>query len=450
MTAPVQSLSPRYDLTPAGNQVDQNKVDTALRMIRADVPINQSQLADAMRNPNLNQAERNQILQSLAREDGQQLRFFGNDAMRSGNGDYAALTTDQQTIADAVQKAYSDGAINQDDLVRIADANGAGNGGQRFMAILEQGTSTREPNGVCEALADGLWARNGNDGLDRASAATFYTSDPSMLSRNLNTPDARAQAFEALVGLNEKDPYSQLPDSPTNTIWRTQALTAEGKLFTHYGQELVDRYTGANGTPAQTETLAKFMSQTVFNPGAQSIMLDRSRDLVPAIRSTLGNVAQTYIDRAQQPGAGKLEQDRAMQQFGRLTASVSGGTAVALTKYDAQINANEASKKEFTDLVGKVVGLTPLGTAVEKIPLGQGDKLVEALSGKLYDAMNKQPDRPDAALAGALYDSFAGQADALGNEANGANARTTFDAAYSAELLNLQQNLNVNLGGHAQ
>lgn len=450
MSFPVDSISPRYDISPVDNQVDQSKVDMALRMIRPDVPINQSQLANAMRNPNLNQAERDKIIQTLAREDGQQIRFYGNDATRSATGDYASLSTDQQTIADAVQQAYSDGAINKDDLMHIADANGAGNGGQRFMALLEQGTSTREPNGVCELLAEGLWARNGNSGLDRASAAMFFTSDPSMMSRNLGTPDARAQAFEALVGLNEKNPYSKLPNSVTNTMWRDQALTAEGRLFTTYGQELVDRYTGANGAPVHSEMLAKFMSQTVFNPAAQGLWLDRSRDLVPAIRTALGNAAQTFMDRAQQPGVSPQDQERAMQQFGRLTAAVSGGTALALTNYDAQINANAASKKEFAGMVGKLVGMTPLGTAVGKIPLGEGDKLVEALSNKLYDAMSKHPDRPDAALAGTLYDNYAAQAESLSNQVHSELPRIAFDSAYAAELLNLQQNLNVNLGGHAQ
>lgn len=445
---PVDAISPRYDISPANDQVDQTKVDAALRIIRPDVPINQSQLANSMRNPNLNQAERDTIVQTLAREDGQQIRFFGNDATRSTTGDYASLSTDQQTIADAVQQAYSDGAINKNDLMHIADANGAGNGGQRFMAMLEQGTSTREPNGVCETLAEGLWARNGNGGLDRASAAMFFTSDPSMMSRNLSTPDARAQAFEALIGLNEKNPYGKLPDSPTNTIWRDQALTAEGKLFTTYGQELTDRYTGANGTPVHSEMLAKFMSQTVFNPDAQGLWLDRSRDLVPAIRTALGNAAQTFMDRAQQPGVSQQDQERAMQQFGRLTAAVSGGTALALTNYDAKINANAASKKDFTDMVSKLVGMTPLGTAVGKIPLGEGDKLVQALSNQLYDAMNKNPQRPDAALAGTLYDRYAQQAESLSNQVHSEIPRIAFDSAYSAELLNLQQNLNVNLGGH--
>ncbi|RUL75946.1 hypothetical protein [Dyella choica] len=451
MSYPVDSIAPRYEVSATDNQVDQTKVDTALRMIRPDMPINQSQLANFMRNPNLNQAERDQIIQTLARENGQQVRFFANDAVRSAAGDQASLETDQQTIADAVQQAYSDGAIDKDDLLHIADANGAGNGGQRFMAILQWGTSTREPNGVCEVLADELWARNGNSGMDRASAAMFFTSDPSMMSRNLATPDARAQAFEALVSLSDKNPYSKLPDTPTATAWRDQALVAEGRLFTGYGQELVDRYTGvgADGTPMHTDVLAKFMSQTVLNPDAKGLWLDRSRDLVPAIRTTMNRAEQTFTDRAQQPGVSTQDQERAMQQLGRFTSAVSGATAMALTQYDAEINASQASKKDFTDMVSKIVGITPLGPIVGKIPLGEGDQLVQNLAGALYDALTQNPDRPSIAMARTLYDYGAAQAESLSNQVHSEDPRMAFDSAYSAELLNLQQSLNVNLGGHA-
>ena len=424
--------------------IDNSKVDAALRAIRADVPMNASQLANTLRSPYLNQDEDNLILQTLARENGEQLRFFANDVTRAGDDQYASLTSDQQVIADGLQRAYSAGAINKDDLLRIADTNTAGNGAQRFMSILEQGTSTREPNGICEVLADALWARNGNGELDRASAALFYTSDPSMMSRNLATPADRTAAFEALIDFNEKAPYASINAGLTATEWKTSALNAEGRLFTSYGQELIDHYTSAS----QTEVLAKFMSQTVFNPDAQGIWMDRRRDLIPAIRDTLGQAAQTYLDRAQQAPTDSLQQSRAMEQFGRLTASVSGGAAVALTAYDSEIMASDASKQEFAGFVSQLVGLTPLGALSDKT-LGVGDKVIEALSNKLYDALSQNPDRPDAALAGALYDSYAHQADALSTQLNH-DLRPAFDAGYAAELLNLQQNLNVNLGGHQQ
>src|SRR5699024_4321236 len=79
-------------------EVDQQKVDMALRTIRADMPMNQSQLANALRNPNLNQAERNEIVKTLAGEDGQQLRFFGNDAARSIHDEGGTSLSDDQTV----------------------------------------------------------------------------------------------------------------------------------------------------------------------------------------------------------------------------------------------------------------------------------------------------------------------------------------------------------------
>lgn len=430
----------------ASAEIDTQKVDTALRDIRADIPMNASQLADALRNPNLNQAERNQIIQTLSREEGQQLPFYANDAARSirDNGS-TDLGEDQKVIADAVQQAYDDGAINQEDLVRIADTNEAGNGAQRFMAILRQGNSTTEANGVAEVLADGLWARN--EGSDRATAAIFYTSDPKMMSRNLSSPDQRAQAFEALVDFNADSTFEHIPDSTQRTTWQNAALSAEGRLFTAHAQELVDHYTGQDGSTVETEPLAKFMSQTLFNPDAQGIVLNRTQDLVPTIRSAMGNVAQTYLDQAADSPNDSLEQTRAMQQFGRLTASVTGGAALALDTYDDQIMANEESKQAFSGLVGSAIGMTPLGAALDKIPAGGGDQIIEALSNKVYDAMVDSPDRPDAALAGVLYDSYANQAEQVSDQ-TGVNLSTYFESGYSAETLNLQQNLNVNLGGH--
>ena len=63
-------------------------------------------------------------------------------------------------------------------------------------------------------------------------------------------------------------------------------------------------------------------------------------------------------------------------------------------------------------------------------------------------AMADNPERPDAAIAGVLFDTYSRLVNELAESNNRANLPTAFDAAYAAELLNLQQNLNVNLGGH--
>lgn len=429
----------------ADASIDQQHVDIAVQQIRADVPVNQSALAEALRNPNLNQAERNEIVQTLAREDGQQIRFFGNDATRSQDGDYAALTQDQQTIADAVQKAYDDGAINADDLVRIADANGAGNGAQRFMSILTQSSEGRQPGGVAEVLADKLWDRNGGDGMDRANAATLYASSPELMSRNLDTPEKRAQAFDALVAFNEKAQYDDINAGPTAEIWRNSALTAAGNLFISHTEELVDHYTSAEpGQPGQTETLAKFMAQTVFNPDAKGIVLDRQRDLVPAVRSAISDASSTFLERASAEGASPNDQARAMRQYGQMAAAISGGAAVALTRYDGDVAETKEAREQFAGLIGDLVGELPLGDLTGKI----ADKVAGPLSEKIAEALIKNPDRPDAAVAGVLADQFASQADLLSEKTGNPDLIQSYESGYSAELLNLQQNLNVNLGGH--
>ena len=69
------------------------------------------------------------------------------------------------------------------------------------------------------------------EGMDRANAAILYTSDPALMSRNLDTPDKRAQAFEALVAFNKAAPYEDISAGLTADIWHDSALAASGRLF---------------------------------------------------------------------------------------------------------------------------------------------------------------------------------------------------------------------------
>ena len=439
MTGPVGTQVQLSPQTPTTEQIDQNKVDSAVMTIKADMPMSESQLANALRNPNLNDAEKQLIVQTLARDESAVGVFYANDVNRTVR-DPQALSEDQALIGQALQDAYESGAITADDLVRISDYNGVGNGAQRLLDTLVAGGGTG-PNGTVEALSDALWARNGNDGRDRAGAALGYLSDPDLTARNLNTPEARRSAFEALVKLNGNDDNFDTSDS-TGEGWQVSALSAAGRLFIANSDELVDYYTGANGGQAQTEVLAQFLGQTVLNPDAQGIVLDRTRDLVPTIRSALDDSAGRLLDGARNAEPGSLEQERYMQQFGRLAASVSGATALALTKYDEQIQADEASKEQFVGLVGDLVGATRLGEVTGV------DKVTELVSGAIWDANHEKRERPDAELAGKLYDVFAAQVEFLATDLDQTGLRSAFDSAYSAELLNLQQNLNVNLGGH--
>ena len=425
----------------ATTQVDQIKVEMALDMIRADVPMTQSQLADALQNPNLNQAEKDAILQELASGDEAGLAaFYANDAARTIRDD-PTLASDQQIIGEALQQAYEDGLISAEDLLRIADVNQAGNGAQRLLAILESGGGGGA-NGSVEALSDALWERNGNDGLDRAVAAIGYTSSPELQSRNLNTPELRREAFEALVAFNEAAPYKDISFGSAATQWEHSALNAAGTLFVNNSAELIDFYTGANGGTVQTETLARFMAQTVFNPDASSIVLDRQRDLVPAIESAISNHADRLLAGAADAPADSREQEGLIEQFARLDAAISGGVAVALDRYSDEILANEASKQQFASIVGALVGKTP----ASKVP--GSNLIVKEVAEAIYDALSSDPERPEQALAGVIHDAHFDQVRELADELGQTGLTSAFNGAYSAELQQIQQNLNVNLGGH--
>ena len=195
------TLSPAAPAAPphtVSETIDHRQVETALRTIRTGDQIsNQSALANALDNPLLNQAERDLIIQTLLEGDDHDLElFYANDIDRSWRGDDPTLAADQQIIGEALQQAFEDGIIDTDDLLKIADRNGTGNGAQRLLDTLQHGGSG--PNGTVEALSDALWERNGNDGLDRAGATLGYMSSPDLQARNLNTTELRREAVLAV------------------------------------------------------------------------------------------------------------------------------------------------------------------------------------------------------------------------------------------------------------
>lgn len=440
------TLSPAAPAAPphtVSETIDHRQVETALRTIRTGDQIsNQSALANALDNPLLNQAERDLIIQMLLEGDDHDLElFYANDIDRSWRGDDPTLAADQQIIGEALQQAFEDGIIDTDDLLKIADRNGTGNGAQRLLDTLQHGGSG--PNGTVEALSDALWERNGNDGLDRAGATLGYMSSPDLQARNLNTTELRREAFESLVAFNDAESYQDFPIDSISDQWQSSALAAAGSLFVNNSTELVDYYTGANGGTVQTEVLAQFMGQTVFNPDASSIVLDRQRDLVPAIQSAIGGQADRFMSAAAET-TDPAEQAELIRQFGRLNASISVGAALALDNYSDQILANEASKQEFASMVGALIGKTP----VSKVP-GSG-MIVDEVAGAIYDAITTAPERPDQAMAGVINDVFLDQVRALAGDLDNATLVDSFTAARADERTELYSNLNVNPGGHKE
>jgi hypothetical protein len=347
------SVSP----VPHNQPIDPSKVSLAVREAELTIPMSQSNLANVLTNPtlNLNQAERDQVIQDLARQGGPPLTFYANDVARRHGSAYTSLQSDQAVIGDAVQQAYADGALNTRDLVHIADFSQIqnGGGGQRFLNILMQGGAASEKGSAAEALANALWARNGNSGTDRAAAALYYSSNALTMQNDLTTPAMRQEAFEALVNFNQKEPYSDLPSGQLVTDWKNQAIAAEANLFAANGPELTQELTLRDGTHTpDTQVLAKFMSQTVFNPSAQNIQLDDFTSLKDSLTNALANESSTLMANAQQAPKGSLQEYYSIEEYGRLSAAVSGGAALALTRYDAQVQANDAARQQWADLVG--------------------------------------------------------------------------------------------------
>lgn len=431
---------------PHNHPIDQQKVTLAVRGASVLVPLNASNLANVLTNPtlNLNQAERDQVIQDLARQGG--LEFYANDVPRGNGGknDYTSLQADEAFIGNAVQQAYADGAIKTSDLVHIADVSQVpnGGGGQRFLDILMQGGEAASQKGsAAESLADALWARNGNNGVDRAAAAMYYSSNALTMENDLTTPAMRQQAFTALVNFNQTGPYSGLPNNQLVTGWKNQAIAAEANLFAANSQEIRKGFT-SDDTP-NIQVLAHFFSHTVFNPSAQNIQLDDCSTLQSSMKTTVSNVSSSLIGAAQQADPNSNQQTNAIEELGRLSGALSSGVALALTKYDTQIQANAASQQQFSDLVGSIIAAIPV---LGKVPgAGQlGTSIVSRVIG------SGTAPRPSPMLAIDLADQYANIVQHLQSQPRQPqNLLGNYQSAFGFTLNTLGLGLNFNLGGHA-
>jgi hypothetical protein len=419
--------------------IDQAKVATAEQLAQGP-----SDLPSVLTHGNLNQAERDKLIQYLARND--PLAFYRANV---DTYDVRAQAADQAVIGRAVQQAYADGAINKNDLLHIADAFSTNMGtspSQRFLDELIQGGGASLPGSAAETLANALWNRNGNDGADRAVAAMYYTSDSSAMQRDLggNSPaerQKRLEAFEALVNFNQTGPYSgglysDIPGADPLSNLKNQAIAAEANLFAAYGQELTSKLGNPNNTP-QLQVLAEFMSQAVVNPSAQNIQLNDGHTLKSDMSAALKNVVKSLLE-AQRSSPHSLQPERELAGLG---AALAGGVGLALKNYDAQVQANDASRQEFADLVGGLVG--------NVIPDPLGDVTSSITSQVLFGLSNGNgPEQPPAYVATTLHDRIA---DALNNlssqrgEPN--NLSEDFNGDYGAAVDDLQLALGVNLGG---
>jgi hypothetical protein len=196
------------------NVVDPGEVARAVDRVRRDSAPVESALADVLRDPRLNEDERDQIIRTLLDDEDPNTRlpFFGHAGWRTGVGaDPDSLSEDLRVIADALQGAYDRDVLKKDpDLLRIAGTFATRGGSsqsfdsaQRFFAVLAHGTATHGRDSVATALAVSLWSRGANGGADRAAAALYYLSDPALADAHLSKPADRLEAMKALSKLGD-------------------------------------------------------------------------------------------------------------------------------------------------------------------------------------------------------------------------------------------------------
>ncbi|MGO1068452.1 hypothetical protein [Lysobacter sp. CA199] len=207
---------------------------------------------------------------------------------------------------------------------------------------------------------------------------------------------------------------------------------------------LLTRYTSAvPGQVADTSNLATLISQGVFDPAAGDIKIG-DRSLPDAINSAINTRLNQYLVAADAAPDGSDAQRRAIENFGQITAGVTGGIAKALSIYSDDIRASEESREKFADLVGAIGGdLLPHGG-------NTAATLLSELTNGVLGVLDGNPDRPDAALAAEIKDYYDAVIDNFATNIGQPDLRDAYRSARSDEVLDLQSKLNINLGGHEE
>ncbi|KRB07933.1 hypothetical protein ASD86_08990 [Lysobacter sp. Root690] len=409
-------------------------------------------IVSAITNDSFTQDERVQLVKDLARKE-PGILFPPEKSFIDFRSD-EQIRIDRNNVGKALDVAIRDPSVDSDDLRKIA-AGGGPNGQQRLLSLLQEGGGG--PGSGVEKYADALWQnRSEPDYGNAAAVATIaYMSDPKLGEGKLGTPEERRQAFEALVAFNEQAPYAKM-DEPEASQMKRQALEAAATLFAKHGPELIDAYTTV---PGSTTPLAKFLSQTLYNPDGKDMTVQVkgadgttvSKDLPSAVGDVLKQAAADRIagadvsDRVGQDGPSR-EQERELTKLARLGAAVTGGALMAWDAYKDEIQANEESRKGFMDLVGKGLGVLPGGGVVQEI----GEEATKRAIDTLSHAFVNNPNAPNVEIAGALNRYYAGLVEDLANKRNQAGLTSdTFGKAYDQEMSGIDRDRNMARGKSA-
>ena len=428
---PVQIVAQRV------TQVDQDKVELQARLVNGDGQL----LAIALQSAGTNRAYQNALIRELMRSDnpGDHHAFY-NEMQR--------LTPEQQTIiANAVNQAYTDGAISQVDLLNLSDLNRAGNGAQRLIDQLAS-PQAAQPGGSIEALGRALLVRaNANAGtkqatLDYFGAAVAFSQGERIYAGNRGTARERIAMFEATVQVNggEFPGHGKFHES-----WTNEGLTTAGRLFVDNAQLITDFYTGVPESSATTTTLAKFFSQTILNPDANALTLGSNGNLIDSVNKAIGHVSAHYVGKAASADS-QGDREAYSRGLGALSASINGAVALSLTQYSGKIRSNEAFRDEAVGLINSAISrlFKALPPPAHKFA---GDA-VKNIGAAVVDQLTTNPQRPDTSIAVDYIDAMESSVRRLEIDHGLHGLANGFGAGRGPEIGDLQRDLNVNLGGH--
>lgn len=433
MAEPRRRLPP--DFVPPGYE---NRQQYLVDYARQDV-------TSALSDDNFTRAERSQLIKTLANGPFAAVLIPPDSTWLDARNNGQHLQG-MQAVGRALEEAVQDKALDVQGMHKLAASAGAA-GPQRMYLLLHAGG--QGPGSGLEQYADSLWAQRNDPGRrdSAAIAAIAYQSDPALRASKLGDPEQRRQAFEALIEFNDKAPYAKMGE-PAAGEMKKQALAAAATLFRDHGPELIAHYTeGA----MRTGPLAKFLSQTMFNPDAKDLKLDDGRDVASAVGDTLKQAASDCIAKADDPkmqGASRpsREQEQQLEKLARIGASVSGGVAMAWDKYKDQINETEQSRKAFTGMVEKAVGLMPGGGLAKDV----AGKIAEDAANRIGKAFIKDPARPDIEIGDAMNQYYSDLVRGLADKRNQSGLTTdTYGQAYRQEYDSLTEKLNRGLGKRA-
>lgn len=407
-------------------------------------------LANALANPAfaLTAAERAAVIDRVV-ERNPSLIYGGELGTAAGGpAEAAQMDADRAVVAGAIQDAVARGLVNGEDLARIADMHGGANGAQRLAYTLSRSPHAMQANGAAEQLADVLWSRPNASNNDRAAAAILYSSSVALTQRNLSNPADRVAAFEAMVTFNERAPYAEVPAGyrTMGESHRQDALRAQAQLFTGNPDVLISHYTNSSvGIPARGEMLARFFSQTVFNPDASGLRLSGNRDMQAAVRTSVDRVGEDFLAAAAS-AATTGDRMRPMENYGQVAAALTTGASLAIQRWDSRMAENEATRDRMAGLVSAVVA----DFVGARSNIGDTAGFVAGeLTTRLLEAFAQNPARPDQAAGGILFDTIETGVDRFRTgRPDGDAMMSSFRSAYATEAQQIQQNLNLNPGGY--